>query len=44
MMRAISSYTREANVVDTWIHFLESTWVIQNSHTKKEKEQVKYVL
>ncbi|XP_061351314.1 uncharacterized protein LOC133296367 [Gastrolobium bilobum] len=40
MVRAITSYTMEASVVDTWIHFLESTWVLQTSHTKKKEEQV----
>ncbi|KAH1101337.1 hypothetical protein AAZX31_13G117600 [Glycine max] len=41
MVRAITSYTVEANVVDTWIKFLESTWVFQASHTKRKEEQVK---
>ncbi|TKY52848.1 intracellular protein transport protein USO [Spatholobus suberectus] len=40
MVRAITSYTVEANVVDTWIKFLESTWVFQTSHTKRKEEQV----
>ncbi|XP_057745753.1 uncharacterized protein LOC130963669 [Arachis stenosperma] len=40
MIRSIASYTRESNVVDTWMHFLENTWLHQTSHTKKEKEQV----
>jgi len=44
MVRAISSYTVEANVVDAWIKFLESTWVFQASLTKRKDEQVKYVL
>ncbi|MED6175250.1 hypothetical protein PIB30_076645 [Stylosanthes scabra] len=41
MIRSISSYTRESNVVDTWIHFLEKALAHQISHIKKEKEQVK---
>ncbi|XP_014513969.1 uncharacterized protein LOC106772232 isoform X2 [Vigna radiata var. radiata] len=40
MVRAITSYTVEANVVDTWIKFLESTWVFQTSLTKRKDEQV----
>ncbi|KAL1367900.1 hypothetical protein HN51_022009 [Arachis hypogaea] len=40
MIRSIASYTRESNVVDTWMHFLENTWLHQTSHTKKEKEQI----
>ncbi|QCE07011.1 hypothetical protein DEO72_LG9g2026 [Vigna unguiculata] len=40
MLRAITSYTVEANVVDTWIKFLESTWVFQTSVTKRKDEQV----
>nr|XP_025635324.2 golgin subfamily A member 4 [Arachis hypogaea] len=40
MIRSIASYTRESNVVDTWMHFLKNTWLHQTSHTKKEKEQV----
>ncbi|MED6160106.1 hypothetical protein PIB30_048286 [Stylosanthes scabra] len=41
MIRSISSYTRESNVVDTWVHFLENSLVHQTSHINKEKEQVK---
>ncbi|KOM35278.1 hypothetical protein LR48_Vigan02g142800 [Vigna angularis] len=40
MLRAITSYTVEANVVDKWIKFLESTWVFQTSLTKRKDEQV----
>ncbi|KAK7393619.1 hypothetical protein VNO78_22177 [Psophocarpus tetragonolobus] len=40
MVRAIASYSTEANVVDTWIKFLESTWVFQTSHSKRKEEQV----
>ncbi|OIV90493.1 hypothetical protein TanjilG_32710 [Lupinus angustifolius] len=41
LVRAITSYTMEGSVVGTWIHFLESTWVLQTSHTKKKEEQVR---
>ncbi|KAL2599275.1 hypothetical protein GLYMA_10G046300v4 [Glycine max] len=41
MVRAITSYTVEASVVDAWIKFLESTWDFQASHTKRKEEQVK---
>lgn len=44
MLRAIASYTTEANVVDTWISFLDRTWVFQTVHTKKNEEEVKYVI
>lgn len=40
MVRAIASYTTEAKVVDTWINFLDRTWVFQTVHTKKNEEQV----
>ncbi|XP_012569741.1 uncharacterized protein [Cicer arietinum] len=40
MLRAIASYTSEGNVVNTWIHFLEHTWVFQTSLTKRNEEQV----
>ncbi|XP_027363015.1 intracellular protein transport protein USO1-like [Abrus precatorius] len=40
MVRAITSYSEEANVVDTWIKFLESTWVFQISLAKEKEEQV----
>ncbi|XP_057426909.1 uncharacterized protein LOC130720298 [Lotus japonicus] len=40
LVRAIASYRMEAKVVDTWIKFLESTWVYQASHTKRKEEQV----
>ncbi|XP_020235685.1 sporulation-specific protein 15 [Cajanus cajan] len=40
MVRAITSYTVEANVVGKWIKFLESTCVFQTSHTKSKEEQV----
>ncbi|KAG2402639.1 uncharacterized protein HKW66_Vig0238360 [Vigna angularis] len=44
MLRAITSYTVEANVVDKWIKFLESTWVFQTSLTKRKDEQVKLAM
>ncbi|KAK7279421.1 hypothetical protein RJT34_24473 [Clitoria ternatea] len=40
MVRAINSYSVEANVVDKWIKFLESTWVFQTSHANRKEEQV----
>jgi hypothetical protein len=43
MVRAIASYTSEANVVNTWINFLQHTWVFQTSLKKKNADQVKYV-
>ncbi|KAG4396960.1 hypothetical protein GLYMA_10G046300v4 [Glycine max] len=44
MVRAITSYTVEASVVDAWIKFLESTWDFQASHTKRKEEQVKLAI
>ncbi|GAU34687.1 hypothetical protein TSUD_29280 [Trifolium subterraneum] len=44
MVRAIASYTSEANVVNTWINFLQHTWVFQTSLKKKNADQVKYVM
>ncbi|CAL0299552.1 unnamed protein product [Lupinus luteus] len=44
LVRAITSYTMEGSIVGTWIHFLESTWVLQTSHTKKKEEQVNMVV
>ncbi|KAL2323322.1 hypothetical protein Fmac_027701 [Flemingia macrophylla] len=44
MVRAITSYTVEANLVGKWIKFLESTWVFQTSHTKRKEEQVKLAI
>lgn len=44
MVRAIASYTTEAKVVDTWINFLDRTWVFQTVHTKRNEEEVKYVM
>ncbi|KAJ7977055.1 coiled-coil domain-containing protein 18-like isoform X2 [Quillaja saponaria] len=40
LVRSISSCQTEASVVDTWINFLESTWVLQSSYTKQKEEQV----
>ncbi|KAI4300180.1 hypothetical protein L6164_033587 [Bauhinia variegata] len=40
LLRAIDSYKMEASVVNTWVKFLESTWVLQTSHTEKKMEQV----
>ncbi|KAK2455092.1 hypothetical protein QL285_002580 [Trifolium repens] len=40
MVRAIASYTSEANVVNTWINFLQHTWVFQTSLKKKNTDQV----
>ncbi|KAI3875481.1 hypothetical protein MKX03_031336 [Papaver bracteatum] len=39
LSRSISSYRAEADVVNTWISFLEETWVLQTSHTEQKDEQ-----
>ncbi|KAI5395449.1 hypothetical protein KIW84_061866, partial [Lathyrus oleraceus] len=40
MLRAIASYTTEAKVVDTWVNFLEHTWIFKTSLTKRNEEQI----
>ncbi|CAK8571049.1 unnamed protein product [Lathyrus sativus] len=40
MSRAIASYTTETKVVDTWVNFLEHTWIFKTSLTKRNEEQI----
>lgn len=40
LLRSISSCRVEGNVVDTWIHFLDNTWVLQTSYTEQREKQV----
>ncbi|KAM3736848.1 hypothetical protein ACB098_09G012400 [Castanea mollissima] len=40
LLRSISSCRVEGNVVDTWIHFLDNTWVLQTSCTEQREKQV----
>ncbi|KAM4089808.1 hypothetical protein ACJW30_09G012100 [Castanea mollissima] len=40
LLRSISSCRVEGNVVDTWIHFLDDTWVLQTSCTEQREKQV----
>ncbi|KAF7804524.1 intracellular protein transport protein USO1-like [Senna tora] len=40
LKRSITSYRMEASVVNTWINFLNRTWVLQTSLTEKKKEEV----
>lgn len=34
----------EADVVNTWIGFLENTWTLQTSYIEDREKQVKYVI
>lgn len=40
--KAISSCKVEADVIKTWINFLEDTWVLQRSNAETNDKQVKY--
>ncbi|XP_057972268.1 uncharacterized protein LOC131160514 isoform X2 [Malania oleifera] len=40
LSRSIASYRAEADVVNTWISFLEDTWVLQSSYTEQKEKQV----
>nr|XP_048320766.1 uncharacterized protein LOC107432768 isoform X3 [Ziziphus jujuba var. spinosa] len=41
LSRSIASCRAEADVVDTWVTFLEGTWVLQASYTEQKEKQVK---
>ncbi|XP_016646809.1 PREDICTED: myosin-3 isoform X3 [Prunus mume] len=40
LSRSIASCKTEVDVVNTWISFLEDTWVLQTSYTEKKEKQV----
>ncbi|GMP22850.1 hypothetical protein CsSME_00000678 [Camellia sinensis var. sinensis] len=40
LSRSISSSRVEADVLKTWINFLEDTWVLQHSYTETKEKQV----
>ncbi|KAK1562790.1 hypothetical protein Q3G72_017140 [Acer saccharum] len=40
LSRSIASYKTEAGVVDTWINFLEDTWVLQTTYSEKKDKQI----
>uniref|UniRef100_A0A7N0SX61 Uncharacterized protein n=1 Tax=Kalanchoe fedtschenkoi TaxID=63787 RepID=A0A7N0SX61_KALFE len=40
LSRSISVCREEANAVNTWIKFLDDTWVLQTSYTKQKEKQV----
>ncbi|XP_043696578.1 uncharacterized protein LOC122647159 isoform X2 [Telopea speciosissima] len=40
LFRSIASCRLEANVLNTWINFLEDTWVLQSSYTEQKEKQV----
>lgn len=40
LSKTISSSRTEADVIKTWVNFLEDTWVIQRSHAETKEKQV----
>ncbi|XP_077213401.1 uncharacterized protein LOC143848362 [Tasmannia lanceolata] len=40
LSRSVASCKVEANVVHTWINFLEDTWVLQSSYTEHKEKQI----
>ncbi|XP_062167974.1 protein GRIP-like isoform X2 [Alnus glutinosa] len=40
LLRSISSYRLEGNAVDTWINFLEDTWVLRTSYAEQWEKQI----
>lgn len=43
LSRSVGSCTQEADVLKTWINFLEDTWVLQSSNTETKEKEVRYV-
>lgn len=43
MSKSIAACKVEADVLSTWINFLEDTWVLQQSYTEVKEKEVKYV-
>ncbi|KAF8397568.1 hypothetical protein HHK36_016488 [Tetracentron sinense] len=39
LSRSINTCRAEADVVNTWINFLEDTWVLQSSYTEQKEKQ-----
>ncbi|KAK6943723.1 hypothetical protein RJ641_024825, partial [Dillenia turbinata] len=44
LARSIASCRAEADVVNTWINFLQNTWALQSSHTNQREKQVNHAL
>ncbi|KAH9735691.1 Centrosomal protein of 135 kDa-like protein [Citrus sinensis] len=44
LSRSIASCRTEANVVNTWINFLEGTWVFQTTYNEKKEKQVRLIV
>ncbi|KAJ4971787.1 hypothetical protein NE237_004886 [Protea cynaroides] len=40
LLRSVSSSRLEADIINTWINFLEDTWVLQSSYTEQKEKQV----
>ncbi|KAJ6303791.1 hypothetical protein OIU77_017631 [Salix suchowensis] len=43
LAKSITSCQAEADVVNSWINFLDATWVLQTTDTEQKENQVKYV-
>ncbi|KAJ0728234.1 hypothetical protein HanLR1_Chr07g0239301 [Helianthus annuus] len=43
LVKSIGSCKKEVNVVNTWVSFLEDTWVLQRANTETNEKQVAYV-
>ncbi|KAJ4704774.1 coiled-coil domain-containing protein 18 isoform X2 [Melia azedarach] len=44
LSRSIASCKMEANVVNTWVNFLEDTWVLQTTYNDQKEKQINGVL
>ncbi|KAF5769348.1 hypothetical protein HanXRQr2_Chr14g0647151 [Helianthus annuus] len=40
LVKSISSCKQEVNVLNTWVNFLEDTWVLQRANTETKEKQV----
>ena len=43
MSKSIAACKVEADILTTWLNFLEDTWVLQRSYSETKEKQVKYV-
>ncbi|KAL8145742.1 hypothetical protein AgCh_003767 [Apium graveolens] len=43
MSRSVGSCAQEADVLRTWMNFLEDTWALQSSSTETKEKEVRYV-
>nr|XP_043632898.1 uncharacterized protein LOC122604062 [Erigeron canadensis] len=40
LVKSISSCKQEVNVLNTWVNFLEDTWVLQRANTETKEKQI----